>query len=55
MIDDSASSEEEATAKNLLVFGKSDENTFSLEISAPLSIYQGFGIAMSSFDFKFNC
>jgi len=31
----------------MVVFGKIDENTFSLEYRHPLSLFQAFGIVMS--------
>ena len=41
--------------KHLLVFGRIDTHKFSLELRHPLSPFQAFGVAMTSFDFKFNC
>lgn len=55
MIDNQTSVEDEPAGKNVLVFGKIDDNTFSLEFSNPISPFQAFGIAVSQFDFKLNC
>jgi hypothetical protein len=55
MIDDEISTDLEISAKNAVVFGKIDENTFSLEFTHPLSAVQAFGIAISEFDFKLKC
>ena len=55
LIDNTVEPEEEPNAQNLLVFGKVDDNTFSLEFRPPLSPLQAFGIATSEFDFKLNC
>ena len=49
------SDDENISNRNLLVFGKIDDNTFSLEFVDPLSPLQAFGIAVSQFDFKLNC
>ena len=49
------SKDEEVSNRNLLVFGKVDDSTFSLEYFHPLSPFQAFGIAVSQFDFKLNC
>ena len=55
LIDNSYSLEDEDEADNVIVFGKVDENTFSVEYRYPLSLFQAFGIVMSEFDFKINC
>lgn len=55
LVDDAFSPEEEGMAKNSLVFGKIDDNTFSIEFVSPLSVFQAFAIAVSQFDFKLNC
>ncbi len=55
LIDDSYAATEEDNAPHVIVFGKIDENTFSLEFRTPLSLFQAFGIAMSEFDFKLKC
>jgi len=33
-------------------FGRVDDNSFNLDISWPLSIFQGYGIAMSAFGYN---
>lgn len=41
--------------ENYMIFGRIDENLFSLEVKWPLSIYQAFGIAISSMASKYGC
>jgi hypothetical protein len=36
-------------------FGRIGENSFNLDVKYPFSILQGFGIALSSLDFKLGC
>lgn len=55
LIDNEYDVDDEDEADSIIVFGKVDENTFSLEYRHPLSLYQAFGIVMSEFDFKINC
>ncbi len=55
LIDNCYPLEDEDEADNVIVFGKVDENTFSVEYRYPLSLFQAFGIVMSEFDFKINC
>jgi hypothetical protein len=38
-----------------MVFGKVDDNTFSLELTHPLSPLQAFAVGLTGFDFKLNC
>lgn len=55
LVDDSCSLDEEEKVPSSMVFGKIDENSFALEFTHPLSLFQAFGIAMSEFDFKLKC
>lgn len=55
LIENSYEIDDEDDAQNVIVFGKIDETTFSMEYRYPLSLLQAFGIVMSEFDFKINC
>jgi tubby-related protein 1 len=55
LMEDRYDENSEEKAPNAIIFGKVDENTFSLEFRHPLSLYQAFGISMSEFDFKLKC
>ena len=55
LVDDSCPLDEEEKVPSSMVFGKIDENSFALEFTHPLSLFQAFGIAMSEFDFKLKC
>lgn len=46
---------EDNEGETVMTFGKVDSNTFTLEFRYPLSPFQAFGVAMSSFDFKLSC
>ena len=39
----------------LIQFGRVAKHTFNLDIQYPLSIFQAFGVALSSFDSKIAC
>lgn len=41
--------------KNLLVFGKVDERTFSLDVWYPFTPFQAMGIILTCFDYKLTC
>jgi hypothetical protein len=36
-------------------FGRIGKQNFNMDVAFPYSIFQAFGIALSSFDFKFAC
>jgi hypothetical protein len=36
-------------------FGRVGKNNFNMDVAFPFSIFQGFGIGLSSFDFKLAC
>ncbi len=36
----------------LMQFGRVDEHMFNIDISYPLSFFQAFGIAISSFNYR---
>lgn len=55
LVDDSCNIDEELEAPNIIVFGKINDNTFSLEYRHPLNLFQAFGVAISEFDFKIVC
>jgi hypothetical protein len=46
---------ENDSMNNMLVFCKTEENTFHLEVGKSLSLLVSMGILMSSFDFKLLC
>jgi hypothetical protein len=37
----------------IMQFGRIDEHLFNMDIASPISIFQGFAIALSSFDYKY--
>ena len=39
----------------LLQFGKASENMYNLDCKYPFSIFQAFGLCISSIDNKFGC
>jgi tubby-related protein 1 len=39
----------------ILQFGRIGEDVFTLDVQYPMSILQGFGVALSSFDAKLAC
>ena len=41
--------------KVYMQFGRIGKQNFNLDIAFPLSLFQAFGVALSSFDFKFAC
>lgn len=55
LIDNEYDIDDEQDGENVIVFGKVDETTFSLQYRYPLSLFQAFGIVMSEFDFKLSC
>jgi len=40
-------------ANIIMQFGRVDENMFNMDISWPLSIFQAYGIAISSFNYRY--
>lgn len=36
-------------------FGRIGKQNFNMDVAFPFSLFQAFGIALSSFDFKFAC
>ena len=41
--------------KIYMQFGRVGKHQFNMDVAFPFSIFQAFGIALSSFDFKFAC
>ena len=41
--------------KIYMQFGRIGKQNFNLDVAFPYSLFQCFGIALSSFDFKFAC
>ena len=44
----------EQLADNVLEFGKRGKDEFILDLEFPLSIFQGFGLALSAFDTEWS-
>ena len=36
-------------------FGRVGEHNFNMDVAFPCSLFQAFGIGLTSFDFKFAC
>ena len=41
--------------KIYMQFGRIGKHKFNMDVAFPFSLFQAFGIALSSFDFKFAC
>ena len=41
--------------KIYMQFGRIGKQNFNMDVAFPMSIFQAYGIALSSFDFKFAC
>ena len=52
LIPDIPEKREENQNDFVLQFGKRDKDQFILDIQFPLSIFQGFGLALATFDFE---
>lgn len=45
---------DEASSNNIyLQFGKASEHSFNMDVAYPFSIFQAFGICLSTFNTKF--
>lgn len=47
--------EDPKSGREVLMFGKSEDHIFNMDISSPLSPYLGLGLALPFFSFKFYC
>ncbi len=46
---------DDANKEEYVVFGKVDDNSYMLDVKWPLSLFQGFALAISSIASKIGC
>lgn len=47
--------EETLNGPDVLLFGKVNENKFTIDVSSRISVFIGFAVALSSFDSRLMC